>query len=146
MNGEYAIRAMIHLAGVEEGQIVHIQDISKEWAIPEKFLRKIIPKLSRNGLIITARGQGGGITLAHDAETITPLNVIEAVEGETIIHRCFYSDGWCHNTSWCAMHSLWMEVQSKMKEVLNSKSIKELAEKSKQARNSLSFLKETVNQ
>jgi len=64
MSGEYAIRAILHLAGENSNKNVQIQDISKKWKIPESFLRKIIPLLAKAGLIMSVRGSGGGIKLA----------------------------------------------------------------------------------
>ena len=42
MTGEYAVRTMIHLAAVPFGELIQICDVSKEWGIPEGFLRKIV--------------------------------------------------------------------------------------------------------
>ena len=42
MSGEYAIRAMLHLAGEDSNINIQIQDISNKWDIPENFLRKIL--------------------------------------------------------------------------------------------------------
>ncbi|MBP1649808.1 MAG: hypothetical protein H6Q30_3253, partial [Bacteroidetes bacterium] len=42
MTGEYAVRAMMHVASLPKHAVVQIPSISREWDIPEKFLRKII--------------------------------------------------------------------------------------------------------
>ena len=52
--GEYAIRAMIHLASGKDDSTFQIAEISRSNDIPEKFLRKIIPQLSFAGLINSA--------------------------------------------------------------------------------------------
>lgn len=127
MMGEYAIRAMIFLAAKPKGELVQIPEISKEWKIPENFLRKIIPLLSRGGLIYSQRGSGGGIYLLRPATEITALDVIEAVEGKVYLNRCLFNDALCENVGWCSMHTLWDEAQAKLREVLSSRSIAELA-------------------
>ena len=38
MTGEYAIRAMIHLAGLPSGTSVQIAEISRTWNVPEPFM------------------------------------------------------------------------------------------------------------
>jgi Rrf2 family iron-sulfur cluster assembly transcriptional regulator len=88
MLGEYAIRTMMYLASCGENTIVNIKEVSNMWDIPESFLRKIIPKLTRAGYISSHRGKNGGIYLARPAETITPLDIIESVEGEISLNRC----------------------------------------------------------
>ena len=126
MSGEYAIRAMLHLAGEDTSKNVQIQDISKKWEIPENFLRKIIPLLAKAGLIMSVRGSGGGIKLAKSSEKITVLNVIEAVEGKIFLNKCLFSDDICNRSDWCSMHEVWEEAQESLKKVLNDKSISQL--------------------
>ena len=126
MSGEYAIRAMLHLAGKDSSKNVQIQDISNKWGIPENFLRKIIPLLAKAGLIMSVRGSGGGIKLAKSSEKITALNVIEAVEGKIFLNKCLFSEDICDRSEWCSMHEVWEEAQESLKTVLSNKSIAQL--------------------
>lgn len=134
MSGEYAIRTMIHLSLVPDGAVAQISDISKEWEIPEHFLRKISAQLSGAGLIATYRGLGGGIALARSAKEVTPLEVIEAIEGKISLNKCLIHQGFCPRDRWCAVHRLWAEAQEKLKEVLSSKTIAQLAAESMRAK------------
>jgi len=127
MSGEYAIRAMLHLAGEDLNKNVQIQDISKKWDIPENFLRKIIPLLAKVGLVMSVRGSGGGIKLAKSPNKITALDVIEAVEGKIFLNKCLFSDDICDRSKWCSMHEVWEEAQESLKNVLKNKSIAQLA-------------------
>jgi Rrf2 family protein len=127
MSGEYAIRAMLHLAAENSNKNVQIVDISKKWDIPENFLRKIIPLLSKAGLVITIRGNRGGIRLGKTSDQISTLDVIEAVEGEIFLNKCLFSDDFCNRSDWCSVHEVWEEAQKKLKEVLGSKSIAQLS-------------------
>jgi len=127
LTGEYAIRAMIHLASLPEGTIVQISQISEQWEIPDNFLRKITAQLSKAGLIFSHRGNAGGIQLARPAETLTLLDVIEAVEGKIYLNKCLIGPQFCSRTSWCAVHIVWCEAQQALKEILTRRSLAELA-------------------
>lgn len=127
MTGEYAIRTMLHLASVPAETTVQIPEVSHTWDIPEGFLRKIVPQLSKAGLIHSRRGVGGGIQLARPAEAITLLDVIEAVEGKLSLNYCLLNPLFCHRTPWCAVHIVWCEAQQKLKEILSKRSLAELA-------------------
>jgi Rrf2 family protein len=129
MLGEYAIRAMIHLAGNSGHTVVNISEISSAWDIPEALLRKIIPRLSRAGLINTIRGHSGGISLARDASLITPLEIIECIEGEIILNPCLVDTDVCSRTEYCAMHLLWDQARDQLRQTLCSVSLSQLAEK-----------------
>ena len=127
MTGEYAVRAMIHLSAQPFGTVVQISDISKQWNIPENFLRKISAQLASAKLITSHRGINGGIRLGRPAETLTILDVIEAVEGKISLNKCLMSEKTCPRDEWCQVHTLWAEAQSKLKEILTKKSLAELA-------------------
>ncbi len=127
MTGEYAVRAMLHLATLAPGTTVQITDIAKEWDVPEVFLRKIITQLSRSGLVASFRGKGGGVALGREAEAITLLDVIECIEGPLALNACLNTPGFCHRTPFCAVHSVWHEAQAKLREVLTSRSLADLA-------------------
>jgi Rrf2 family protein len=127
MTGEYAIRTMIHLSSLPFGTIAQISDIAKQWDIPDNFLRKISAQLAGAGLIVSVRGINGGIRLSRPAETLTVLDVIEAVEGKIALNKCLLCDCFCLREEWCEVHELWTEAQRKLKEVLSSKSLAQLA-------------------
>jgi Rrf2 family protein len=127
LSGEYAVRTMIHLASKPFGTIVHIQEVANEWDIPVKYLRKIVAQLSKSGLIISQRGVGGGIKLARSAEKMTLLDVIEGVEGKIFLNKCLIAQHMCSRSIWCSVHTIWSEAQEKMKEVLVSRSLADLA-------------------
>jgi Rrf2 family protein len=127
MTGEYTVRTMLHLATQPAGAIVQIAEISRQWDIPENFLRKIVQVLAKSRLILSRRGIGGGIELAKPAENITLLEVVEAAEGKLALNKCLVRPGMCRRDPWCAVHLVWCEAQKKMKEILSNKSIAELA-------------------
>ena len=137
LTGEYAIRAMIHLASGKDESIFRISDISDVNNIPEKFLRKIIPQLSSAGLIQSQRGNGGGIKLGKSALEITPLEIIEAVEGEMALNKCLIDKTFCSNDRWCTVHTLWCDAQKKLRIILSSKSIAELARENEERKKKL---------
>ena len=127
MTGEYAIRAMLYICSFENGKVFQISEIAKENSIPDNFLRKIIPQLCKAGFLKSQRGNAGGITLLKKPEDITPLQVIEAAEGEMALNKCLISHDFCSNDKWCSMHVLWAETQKKIREMLSEKSFAELA-------------------
>ena len=140
MTGEYAIRTMLHLASANWEEVVEITEISEHWQIPENFLRKIVTKLSKAGLIETHRGTGGGIRLAKDAAGITLWDVIEAAEGEWFLNRCLIGPNFCSNSAWCEVHLVWQEAQAKLKEILGRHSLADLAKKNIERQNALAQL------
>ncbi|HTY01358.1 MAG TPA: Rrf2 family transcriptional regulator [Bacteroidota bacterium] len=127
MTGEYAIRTMVHLSRLEPGTIAQISDISKKWQIPEKFLRKIVARLCRAGLIRSHRGVHGGLSLARPPEQITLLQVVEQIEGPMALNRCLVDPDFCPRVTVCSVHDVWDETQGKLREFLSSRTFAELS-------------------
>ena len=123
---EYAIRTMMHLAECGEDKVVNIRDVSEKRDIPEAFLRKIIPRLIRAGYINSNRGNSGGIYLTRPAGDITPLDILESIEGEIALNRCVLFPGECKHSTSCSMHAIWQEARIHLRQVLSSKSISDL--------------------
>ena len=50
-SAEYAIRAFVHLAQVNEGKYAMVKNIAEQEDIPAHFLAKILQQLARKGLL-----------------------------------------------------------------------------------------------
>jgi Rrf2 family protein len=134
LTGEYAIRAMIYMAGKPFGTSFTIAEIASSNRVPDKFLRKILPQLATSGLIQSQRGKGGGVKLKMQAEDITPLHIIQAIDGDMALNKCMIDNDFCSDSRWCSMHVLWAEAQKNLKKILSGKSVAELAKESEKKR------------
>jgi Rrf2 family protein len=111
---DYATRAVLYLAGAKKGQRVATSQVANEQQIPSPFLAKIILQLSIAGLIKTSRGARGGISLARDAEQITLLDVIEAIDGSIQLNICAEEKGGCALEEDCPLRSVWCDAQKEL--------------------------------
>jgi Rrf2 family protein len=123
---DYALRAMIHLAGLPDGRIASLQDLSSILHIPREFLAKILKVLAARGLVRSARGAHGGYQLARPAGQISFLEVIEAVEGPVQLNVCLDDKDRCDVSSSCTMYHVWKAGQDRMLEVYRRTTIAEL--------------------
>ena len=79
---DYAVRAVLHVAQLEEGERMATSVIAEEENIPLPFLAKIVSQLSVKGILDAMRGASGGVRLARLPRDISLLEVIEAIDGE----------------------------------------------------------------
>ena len=84
----YALRAMIHLAGLPGGGPATIADFAEASAAPRKFLEAILLDLRRQHLLASKRGRTGGYALALPADAISFADVIRALEGPLALAPC----------------------------------------------------------
>jgi Rrf2 family protein len=61
---------------------VPIAQIAERRAMPVQFLEQLFSTLRRAGLLTSQRGVKGGYTLAREAEEITVLEVVQALDGK----------------------------------------------------------------
>lgn len=125
--GEYAIRGMIFLARQPAGKMVLVQDIAAAAEAPTSFLAKIFQVLVKGGLVLSARGSGGGFTLGRPAGEITLRQLVELVEGPILPNRCLLPDTLCGGKPDCRVHRVWHGVQNQVAALLDQVSLAELA-------------------
>ena len=107
--GRYALRALVYLA--EIGEQASADRISAEANVPRRLLARILATLSREGLVESEQGRGGGSRLARPPQEITLLDAVEADEGPFGVTRCIMQNRACGSGPPCAMHNAWEEGQ-----------------------------------
>ncbi|PYE56585.1 RrF2 family transcriptional regulator [Deinococcus yavapaiensis] len=80
-----AIHALINIA---ENPGTNAAAIAKDLQAPPAFLAKILSTLVKADLVTSTMGRGGGVKLAVDPDTLTLLDVVEAVSGKVILDGC----------------------------------------------------------
>ena len=80
---EYALRAVVHLASRAPESCTTAQ-IAEATRVPKDYLSKILQGLARGGIVRTQRGVGGGVSLAREPADLTILDVVNAVEPESV--------------------------------------------------------------
>jgi FeS assembly SUF system regulator len=67
---------------------VSATDLAGETGLALPTTQKLVSILTKAGLLRSARGTGGGITLARPAAAISLADIIEAVEGPIALTAC----------------------------------------------------------
>ena len=122
---EYAIRALWELAQSTNGPATSSQ-IAQRQSIPAKFLPQIMSELSRSGLVRSARGYGGGLTLGRSAADITLLEVIETIQGKLYLFDCMAFSSDCPQLLGCELRDTYQEAQDGIESVFGSMKLSDL--------------------
>jgi Rrf2 family transcriptional regulator, iron-sulfur cluster assembly transcription factor len=115
--GEYGVLGLLCLARRPYGQVVMIEEVSREEQIPRSFLAKIFQSLARAGLVRSIRGTRGGFALARPPAAITTLDIIEAIEGRIAFQRCLQAPAECPQSGGCPLCGLFQQAQTQVKDV-----------------------------
>ena len=127
--GEYGVLGLMCLARRPLGTVVMIDEVSREEQIPKSFAAKIFQSLVKAGLIRSNRGTGGGFTLAKQPESITVLEVIEAIEGRIAFQRCLIEPAACEHHGGCALCGLFEQAQDRVKDVFSRTTLADLVKR-----------------
>ena len=84
---EYALRAVVYLAA-EAPESRTTSQISAATQTPSAYLSKVLQALSKEGLVRSQRGAGGGVCLEARPEELTILDVVNAVDPIERISSC----------------------------------------------------------
>jgi len=124
--GEYGVLGLMNLARRRPGEVVMIDDVSRDEHISKSFLGKIFQSLVKADLIRSNRGAGGGFMLAKRPEEITVLDIIEAVEGRIALQRCLIETSACQASASCALGAVFAEAQARVREVFAQTTLNDL--------------------
>jgi Rrf2 family protein len=122
----YATRAILHLARAGKHDRVATSAVAREQQIPAAFLIKIISQLTNVGILQTARGRRGGVSLAREPRDITLLQVVEAIDGPIRLNECVTANGTCPFEGDCPMQPVWCDAQKELKARLGSTTFAQL--------------------
>lgn len=78
------------------------------------FLSQVMTPLVAQGWVRSDPGPMGGYTCIVDINSITILDVIEAIEGATDTTHCVLIDRNCSEASPCALHGPWSKARRQL--------------------------------
>jgi Rrf2 family protein len=122
---KYALRALVALVAAPSGEPVMISEISRQKAIPKKFLEQILLELKRDGLVESRRGRLGGYVLARSPEQITFGEVLRLIDGPIAPLPCLSKIAYrrcadCADEGSCEIRHVFARVAIATREVLDT--------------------------
>jgi len=123
--GRYAVTAMLDLALHRDAGPVNLADISGRQGISLSYLEQLFSRLRKRGLVMSARGPGGGYTLGHEPAAISVSDVIAAVDESVDATRCGGQKN-CQSDDRCLTHDLWEELSGQITDFLSGISLDDL--------------------
>src|SRR3712207_4142813 len=85
---DYAVVMLAAAARHPAGARLSATSLAAETGVPVPTAQKLMGRLASAGLLVSARGTGGGFALARGADGISLADIIEAVEGPIAMTNC----------------------------------------------------------
>jgi len=121
---KYALRALVSLCRARYGEPLMISQISKEQAIPKKFLEQILLELKRHGIVESRRGRLGGYVLLRSPDKVTFGEVLRLIDGPIAPLPCLSKIAYrrcldCKDEATCEIRHVFARVTEATREVLD---------------------------
>ena len=125
---EYGIRAAIHIGQKSlEGERVSLKAVAKAIDSPVAFTAKILQALAKEGVIISTKGSTGGYELPINIHSeINLLNIVNAIDGDSIYNGCGLGLKECNEAKPCHLHFQFKAIRDNLKLMLETTTVKEL--------------------
>ncbi len=126
-NTDYALRAMVELAGNFGREPVSAKQLAARQEIPYQLACKLLQRLNKSGIIKSSMGPGGGFKLRKRPASITALEVVEAIQGPIRLNRCLFAKNSCRFSKHCKISPELARLQKRINEFLGGLTLQKLS-------------------
>lgn len=110
------LHAMAYLAGDPDKPFSN-KEIANKLHVSEAHLSKVLQRLCKAGLAKSLRGPRGGFMVSGDANGITLLDVLEAIEGPFEASSCLFDKPVCKSKN-CIIGEMLTSVSEQIRQQL----------------------------
>jgi len=124
---EYAVRVLTLMASKHHEKVsFSAVYLHEQLNIPYKYLTRLMTDLSKQGLLLSIRGRGGGFRIIKDLSEITLADIVEAVEGMSSFNACILGFDECSSENPCALHFVWEKNKENFIKMLKETSLEDI--------------------
>ncbi len=125
----YGLRASVLLASKKNDGYTNIQELSDELDISFHFLTKVLQLLTQSEILESYKGPNGGVRLARNANSITFIDIITAIDKHHSLSECILGLPGCGELKPCPMHDQWSHLKENLMDMMEHTTLQDLAER-----------------
>lgn len=115
---DYAVVVLAEMAKNSD-ELLSAATLSARAGLPEPTVSKILKLMTKQGVIESVRGAGGGYSLKDKADKVPVTDIITAIEGPIALTSCVGAgDDSCAYEGFCTMHGRWDVVNAAITDAL----------------------------
>jgi Rrf2 family nitric oxide-sensitive transcriptional repressor len=107
---DYGLRLLIYLSTAPE-RSASVREVAEAFDISRPHLNKVALELSKNGVVKSRRGRGGGLKLASPPDRIVLGTIIRLLEPDFHFVECMRPDNQCVITPACKLREICKQAQ-----------------------------------
>jgi FeS assembly SUF system regulator len=122
---DYGTMILVYLAE-NPGRRRSASDVAGGIHVALPTVQKLLKVLARSGLVDSARGAGGGYSLARSPAAISAAQILDVLEGPVAITECSTAASTCELESLCQVGNAWQKINKSIRRVLQDISLLDL--------------------
>ncbi|WP_405381033.1 RrF2 family transcriptional regulator [Phascolarctobacterium sp.] len=130
--GRYALRLMLDLAMHYSQGYIPLKAVAQRQEISDKYLEQIIHRLSKAGLVQSARGAQGGYRLTKDPAAYSVGEILRTVEGSLAPVSCLDCATTCDKIESCLTIGLYRRIQEAVDGVVDNTTLADMLQEAEQ--------------
>lgn len=125
--GRYALRVMLDLAAQRNGEYIAMKKIAERQGISLKYLERILPVLTQNGIVEGVQGKGGGYRLTRHPQDYPVGEILRLTEGDLAPVSCLECGAEpCAKRAECPTYPMWAKLHGMINDYLDGITIADL--------------------
>lgn len=123
----YAIRGLTYLCAVRPEGYILIDELCEASELPRHFVAKIFQDLVKQGLLVSAKGRGGGFALARPPRQIRLCDIVDAIDGQSPVKQCVVGMAVCDDATACPQHDHWKQIRQEITDFLEKTTLADMS-------------------
>ncbi|MFH1352374.1 MAG: Rrf2 family transcriptional regulator [bacterium] len=111
---DYVVRAVMNLAVNNKNGFISSREIADNEKIPFPFLRRILQRLIKEGIVESKEGIAGGVKLNVRPGAVRISDLIKIFQGDIKISQCMFRNRLCENRRKCVLRRRLLKIEEKL--------------------------------
>jgi Rrf2 family iron-sulfur cluster assembly transcriptional regulator len=126
---ELALQAVLFLSTQDSKKAFSATQISEKLGVPKEFVSKVLQQLAIEGIVGSKKGKNGGFFLKRPANSIHLIDIVLAIDGLDVFHKCVLGFKGCSMDNPCPVHEKWGKLRDETYRMLSEETLAELCDK-----------------
>ncbi len=122
----YAVRSVVELAERDQSAPTPVKDLAKAQDLSAKYVKQLMNRLQKAGIVTGHPGIHGGYTLARDPADISLFDIYKALDVSLVLVPCVADPPDCDRIDRCSATVVWRRLFDSLEGILKQTSVAHL--------------------
>jgi Rrf2 family protein len=128
----YAVRGVLYIALMQdEKRFVQVEEIASRLSVPMHFMGKILKRMVKGNVIVSAKGPWGGFTVNENTLKTRLITLFEMTDGVGEFNKCVIRVEACDERNPCPLHFKMEAMRRGLEGVLSGTTLADLLQENK---------------